>query len=167
MRLVLGRSTPAIRAIVLSLPLLVFLVRANHAHDAAAPDDLALVANPLDRSSYFHNDPARLRPSRYSRSTIRPRPTSHWRELQPHPIADQDPHEVAIHPVRDVRQSPSRPRRAAPCKGHSARSPSRPRPPRSSPPAAMARRATAGAKAAISSRRPGLLSPSESTARPP
>jgi hypothetical protein len=32
----------------LSLPLLVFLVRANHAHDAAAPHDLALVANPFD-----------------------------------------------------------------------------------------------------------------------
>src|SRR3954467_5399308 len=54
MRLVVGRSTPAIRAIVLSLPLLVFLVRANHAHDAAAPDDFALVADSLDRSSYLH-----------------------------------------------------------------------------------------------------------------
>src|SRR4051812_27445806 len=65
MRLVLGRSTPAIRAIVLSLPLLVFLVRTNHTHDAAAPHDLALVADSLDRSTYLHNFP-----------TIRPRPTS-------------------------------------------------------------------------------------------
>src|SRR5450432_986600 len=65
MRLVLGRSTPAIRAIVLSLPLLVFLVRTNHAHDALAPDDLALVANTFYRSSHLHSFP-----------TIRPRPTS-------------------------------------------------------------------------------------------
>src|SRR5437868_3831152 len=54
MRLVLGRSTPAIRAIFLSLPLLVLLIRANDAHDAAAPDDLALVANSLDRCSHLH-----------------------------------------------------------------------------------------------------------------
>jgi len=32
----------------LSLPLLVFLVGADHADDAAAADDLALIANALD-----------------------------------------------------------------------------------------------------------------------
>ncbi len=32
------------------------LVRADHAHDAAAADDLALVANPFDRCSYLHSD---------------------------------------------------------------------------------------------------------------
>src|SRR5258706_2573752 len=101
MRLVLGRSTPAIRAIPgplslvlsswsvlglrpkdqaprtsLALPLLVLLVRANHTHDAAAPDDFALVADSLHRRSYFHVAPARLQRSRYSFPTIRPRPTS-------------------------------------------------------------------------------------------
>src|SRR5438045_3045050 len=44
------------------------LIRTDHAHDAAAANDLAFVANPLDRCSYFH-----------SFSTIRPRVTS--REL--------------------------------------------------------------------------------------
>src|SRR3954471_1998561 len=46
----------------LSLPLLVFLVAADHPHHTAAPDDLALVANPLDRCPDLHNF-----------STIRPR----------------------------------------------------------------------------------------------
>jgi hypothetical protein len=32
-----------------------FLIGANHAHDAAPPDDLALVANPFDRCPNFHN----------------------------------------------------------------------------------------------------------------
>src|SRR4029450_8584843 len=36
------------------LALLVARVRANHAHDAIAPDDLAVAANLLDRSQYFH-----------------------------------------------------------------------------------------------------------------
>jgi len=36
------------------LPLFVLLIRADHPHHAAAPDDLALVANPLDRRSDFH-----------------------------------------------------------------------------------------------------------------
>src|SRR6266404_4049674 len=74
MRLVLGRSTPAIRAIVLSLPLLVLLVRANHAHDAAAPDDFALVADSFYRRSYFHNLPTLS--SYETFPTIRPRVTS-------------------------------------------------------------------------------------------
>src|SRR5262249_7549231 len=39
----------------LSLPLLVFLVRADHAHDAAPPHDLALVADPPDRSPDLHS----------------------------------------------------------------------------------------------------------------
>jgi hypothetical protein len=36
------------RAMCLSLPLLVFLIRANHAHDALSAHDLALVANLFD-----------------------------------------------------------------------------------------------------------------------
>src|SRR5262245_37300002 len=53
------------RAIALSLPLLVLLIGTNDADDAAAPHDLALVANPFHRCSNLH-----------SFSTIRPRVTS-------------------------------------------------------------------------------------------
>src|SRR5277367_3581008 len=55
-RFVRGRSTPAIRAIKspLPLPLLVLLIRTDHPHDAAAADDLAFVANLLDRCPDFH-----------------------------------------------------------------------------------------------------------------
>src|SRR6266851_513439 len=55
-RLLRGRSTPAIRAIVLLLPLslLVFRILANHPHHTLAVDDLALIANLLYRCPYFH-----------------------------------------------------------------------------------------------------------------
>jgi len=52
-----GKSTPAIRAIIaslLSLPLLMLRVGADHANDTFAMNDLALVANFLNRCSYFH-----------------------------------------------------------------------------------------------------------------
>src|SRR5215813_2174690 len=58
MRFARGRSIPAIRAMCfssLSLTLLVLLVRADHAHHAAAADDLALVTDSLDRRSYLHS----------------------------------------------------------------------------------------------------------------
>ena len=45
------------------------LIRTNHPHDAAAPDDLAFVANPFHGRSNFH-DPS------LTFSTIRPRVTS-------------------------------------------------------------------------------------------
>src|SRR5206468_10750641 len=48
-----------------ALPLLVLLVGTNDADDAAAPHDLALVANPFDRCPYLHTF-----------STILPRVTS-------------------------------------------------------------------------------------------
>src|SRR3954470_22704033 len=38
-----------------ALPLLVLLVRADHAHHAAAADHLALVTNPFDRRSHLHD----------------------------------------------------------------------------------------------------------------
>ena len=38
----------------LALPLFVLLVRADHADDAAAAYDLALVTDPFDRRSNFH-----------------------------------------------------------------------------------------------------------------
>src|ERR1700741_4330141 len=39
---------------MLSLPLLVLLIRADHPHHAAAADDLALVTHPFDRRSDLH-----------------------------------------------------------------------------------------------------------------
>src|SRR5580698_2795021 len=78
-----GRSTPAIRAIVslpsaakaalryvltarrksrlfqsLALALFMFRNHANHPHHTLAVDDLALVANFLNRCAYFHKSPA-------------------------------------------------------------------------------------------------------------
>src|SRR3954465_14724618 len=54
-----GRSTPAIRA-MLSLPLFVFRVLADHPHHAFAVDDLALIANLLYRRSDFHKTVSRF-----------------------------------------------------------------------------------------------------------
>jgi hypothetical protein len=39
----------------LSLPLLMLGVAANHAYDALAPDDLAILTNPSDACSYLHD----------------------------------------------------------------------------------------------------------------
>src|SRR5437899_667341 len=49
-----GRSTPAIRAMPLPLPLLVARVRADDHHDAAATDHLALLAHLADARTYLH-----------------------------------------------------------------------------------------------------------------
>jgi len=49
-------------------------------------------------------------------STIRHRQTSVGERLQPQPIADQDPHEVAIHTIADVARHHQRTGRAAPCR---------------------------------------------------
>ena len=43
---ILTSSSPYI--LKLPLPLFVLLIRTDHPHDAAAPDDLALVTNPFD-----------------------------------------------------------------------------------------------------------------------
>jgi hypothetical protein len=40
----------------LTLSLLVSRIAAHDVHDAAAPDNLALVADSLDAGSYFHRD---------------------------------------------------------------------------------------------------------------
>src|SRR5215831_19879926 len=53
-RLLRGRSTPASRAMRSSLPLLVPLVLADHAHDASPANDLALVTDSFDRRSDLH-----------------------------------------------------------------------------------------------------------------
>src|SRR5262245_55143863 len=60
-RLLRGKSTPAIRAIPLmpprlsALALLVARVGADHAHGALAADDLALATNTSDGCSNFHD----------------------------------------------------------------------------------------------------------------
>src|SRR5579862_6921285 len=126
MRLVRGRSTPAIRAIALSLPLLVLLIGTDHPHHAVAADDLALVTNPFDRRSYLHRyflstfnpDTAEHAENNFSAisassaliavtASLRqlpynpPAPHVHGRQLQSHPVADQQPHEIAVDPIRD------------------------------------------------------------------
>jgi hypothetical protein len=57
-RFLAGKSTPAIRAIVflfpLSLPLLMFRVGADDAHNAFAVDHFALVTHFFDGRSHFH-----------------------------------------------------------------------------------------------------------------
>src|SRR5687767_6745272 len=100
MRLVRGKSTPAIRAMRLPLPLLVLGVGADDADDAAPPYHLALVANPPHRRSYFHhallsdlsNDPAARQIPR--------------RQLDHDPIPDEQPHEVAVQSTARMRRHP-------------------------------------------------------------
>src|SRR5580765_6129832 len=102
-RLVTGKSTPAIRAIVLSLSLLVFLVRTDHADHALAPHDLAFVANPLHRRSHFHQI---LKSSTRRFSNLAHDPSTAFvrrRQLHFHPVTHQHAHEVALDPIRDVR----------------------------------------------------------------
>src|SRR5690348_230892 len=53
-RLLRGMLTPEIRAIALSLSLLVPRIRADDEHPPVTADDLALLAHRLDRRSYFH-----------------------------------------------------------------------------------------------------------------
>src|SRR5688572_14184738 len=78
-RFVRGRSTPEMRAMSLSLTLLVLLIRANHAHDTLPAHDLALDTNPFDRCSYLHRlslfDPRRG--SSHALRTICRRGSSH------------------------------------------------------------------------------------------
>jgi hypothetical protein len=89
----------------LSLTLLVFLIRADHPHHPAAADDLALVANSLDRSSYLHcilipGSGADLPRTRHNPPTS----SVHGRQFQLHPIPDQHPDEIAIRSIGDVRR---------------------------------------------------------------
>src|SRR5215831_2187277 len=70
-RLFGGRSTPAIRAMVLPLPLFVLGVHANHAHDALTVNDFAFVTDFFNRCSDFHKNPYLYR------YTIRPRVRSY------------------------------------------------------------------------------------------
>src|SRR5581483_4345210 len=53
-RLLRGMLTPEIRAIWLSLSLLVPWIGADDQHPPVTADDLALLAHRLDRRSYFH-----------------------------------------------------------------------------------------------------------------
>src|SRR5215470_10487990 len=104
-RLLRGRSTPAMRAIrwVLflrsALALLVARVLAEHPHDALPPDDLALSTDGFHRCAYFHGHlreaskyTARPQsPQRSARSAprgVRPgwRPSSRRRGRRPRPF---------------------------------------------------------------------------------
>src|SRR5262245_54184334 len=70
----------------LPLPLLVFLIRADHAHDATTAHDLALVANPLHGRPNLHDLalPHNPAPPRILRA-----------ELHRHAIPDDEPDEIA------------------------------------------------------------------------
>src|SRR3989304_4082820 len=123
-RLSRGRSTPAIRAnaYLLPLPLLVPRVRADHADRAAPTDQLAPVADLLDRRSHLHvaflfiggpslrevrppGLPLRcLSPSSLvavhdtaARQVVR-------RQLHEHPVPREDPDVVHPHLPRDMGQ---------------------------------------------------------------
>src|SRR5262245_1082668 len=100
----------------LPLSLFVFLIRTNDPHDAAAPNDLAFVANPLYRCSDFHNilvvrsvpcAVGRL-PAAAAHCPLQflynPPARDVLRHLNPHAIADKHADEVAIHPIGDVRR---------------------------------------------------------------
>ena len=52
---------------VLPLPLLVLLIRADHAHDTAPAHDLALVANTFHGRSHLHDNFLTIRPRPVSR----------------------------------------------------------------------------------------------------
>src|SRR5437868_10547308 len=115
-RLLRGRSTPAMRAMVLlcslSLTLFVLGINADHAHYALAVDDLALIANLLDRCSYFHEtsfQPSKKLTSerRGSFISINNAPTVQVvrRELYRDFIAGQNANEVLAHLSRDMRQN--------------------------------------------------------------
>ena len=54
MRLLRGRSTPSIRAMVLALPLFVLGIFADDTQNTASFNDAALLADLLYGSSYFH-----------------------------------------------------------------------------------------------------------------
>jgi len=55
------RTNPAGRFGKLPLALFMAWIVADNAHDAAAPDDLAVLADALDAGSHFHDAPRRRR----------------------------------------------------------------------------------------------------------
>src|SRR5690349_4170411 len=108
------------RAIELPLPLLVLRVRADHAHHAAAPHNLALVANPFDRCSDFHwlrsclGLPATayrlqqyLKPAALAFSLLHDPSASEIprRQFNNHPIADKHANEIPLESPADVRRN--------------------------------------------------------------
>src|SRR5450631_1369681 len=116
-RLLRGRSTPAMRAIELleslTLTLLVFGDYADHPHHTLAVDDLALVTNLLYRCSYFHNPAFSRLLSAFSKTLKAKRRRSFiaihdasavqvvGRKLHGHFIARQNADEVLAHFSRD------------------------------------------------------------------
>src|SRR5581483_5767011 len=108
-----GRSTPAMRAMTLPLPLLVLRVFADHAHHAAAVDDLALVANFLYRCPNLHKNRSRFsfpvsflakrKPLFVPVDDPSPRQVV-GRKLHGHAVAGKNANEVLAHLAGDVRQ---------------------------------------------------------------
>src|SRR5580704_8012835 len=106
------------RAMCSPLPLLVFLIRANHAHDATPAHDLALVTNPLDRCPDLHmpailTTTGQLRPAGPPDTpTLASRPNSPDNPRAPrisrhrrhdHAIAFDQPNEIPARSRRRVR----------------------------------------------------------------
>src|SRR6185437_3070038 len=102
--------TPAIRAMIylvsslgpigLALPLLVARVRrADHPHDAVAPDDLAVAADLLHRCQYLHFTPSLFRAERDpgARQVVR-------RQLDGDLVSRKNLDVVHAHLSRDMRQ---------------------------------------------------------------
>src|SRR2546426_11586808 len=128
MRLSLGMSTPTIRGMGflslsrLSLTLLVARVGADDSQHSPPPDDLAVLADPLDRYSHFHVCLVRpftaCRPRSVPRNararaspgappplfTVDDPPLGEvvGRDLQGDPITGENPDEVHPHFPRDV-----------------------------------------------------------------
>src|SRR5439155_14098617 len=99
-----GMSTPAIRAIrylLLALALPVPADGTNHEDGPLPPNNLALLAAPLDRCPYFHANRLLLRPH-----PTRDPPTLQvvWRQLHEHLGPRDHPNEVHPHLPRDVGQ---------------------------------------------------------------
>src|SRR5215472_6149406 len=110
-RLLGGRSTPAMRAMLfsLSLALAVLRVGANHAHHAAPVDNLALHANFLYRCSNLHATPSFRIPARPAALlvTVNDAPAREivGRKLHRDTVSGQNTDEILSHFPRNVRQN--------------------------------------------------------------
>src|SRR5574340_1215521 len=95
--------TPAIRAMESPLSLLVPRVGADDPHYAIAADDLAVAAELLDRSQYFHHSTLAPRPSSLLRPERDPRARQVVRrELDGDLVAGEDLDVVHAHLSRDM-----------------------------------------------------------------
>src|SRR5579864_1102168 len=92
------------RAMCSPLPLLVLLIRADHAHDAAPAHDLALVTNPFDRCPDLHSPATFMSPGRLAHLPDNPRaPRVARRERHHDPIPGHQPDEIPARAARRMR----------------------------------------------------------------